>query len=421
MTELELKFVKYFNKLTIDGIIFSNNILDELETNDINELQTDINLECIKEILDEISYGHYPKSIIENTGILINYIKENCTENKETIEELNNSFNNLKETPTDEKLYLYEAFYKVLDSTYLPHLDYIEVDEESIRESIKFDSYTMYTLVNEEMEILNTELYLYSIRKFLIEMPEMFQDKKINKRALEILEKNKNIEGTDRLIHKIKHIDKFMENNFTVPKYKALYDYIVLQNMLNNNTLLKQYSNRISTDIIATLFSIIEEDLIKDEKNRKNALEILAMYREYIYENATKEEQKEYLKKHNKYLSILNSKTNFSDEMVYSECKTRINGTDTLKYTLKPLDIDNLIIKDLQILGLYMSDDKQYIKRKQEIEHEDIYLCINKFISIMPSIFDDETIYKRTLDLLDTKNVQTTKTKNKVKKIYEGR
>ena len=36
-------------------------------------------------------------------------------------------------------------------------------------------------------------------------------------------------------------------------------------------------------------------------------------------------------------------------------------------------------------------------------------------------IFDDETIYRRTLDLLDTKNVQTTKTKNKVKKIYEGR
>ena len=61
------------------------------------------------------------------------------------------------------------------------------------------------------------------------------------------------------------------------------------------------------------------------------------------------------------------------------------------------------------------------IKRKQEIEHEDIYLCINKFINIMPSIFDDETIYRRTLDLLDTKNVQTTKTKNKIKKIYEGR
>ena len=418
MTEQELKFVKYFNKLTIDGIIFSNNILEELEKNDIEELQKDINLECIKDILDEISYGHYPKSIIENTGILINYIKENSTINKEKIEELYIMYEKVKETKTDEKLYLFEAFYKVLDSTHLPYLDYyIEwIDEKAIRESIKFDSYTMYTLVNKEMEILNTELYLYSIRKFLIEMPEMFQDKTINKRTLEILEKNKNIEGSKRLIHKIKHIDKFMENNFTVPKYKVLYDYILLQNMLNNNTILKQYSNTISRDLISTLFSIIDEDLIKDEKNRKNALQILAMYRENIYENATKEELKEYLKIHNKYLSILNSKTEFSDDMIYSECKTRINGTDTLKYTMKPLDIDNLILKDLQIINLYMFTEERYKEKKEEIEHSDIYLCINKFLHIMPSIFDDETIYRRTLDLLDTKNMQTTKTKTKVKK-----
>ena len=39
----------------------------------------------------------------------------------------------------DEKLYLFEAFYKVLDSTHLPYLDYyIEwIDEKAIRESIK--------------------------------------------------------------------------------------------------------------------------------------------------------------------------------------------------------------------------------------------------------------------------------------------
>ena len=152
-----------------------------------------------------------------------------------------------------------------------------------------------------------------------------------------------------------------------------------------------------------------------------NALKILSIYRENIYENATKEELKEYLKIHNKYLSILNRKTEFSDDMIYSECNTRINGKDAIKYTLKPLDIDNLILKDLQIINLYMFDEERYKEKKEEIEHSDIYLCINKFLHIMPSIFDDETIYRRTLDLLDTKNIQTSKTKTKVKKIYEGR
>lgn len=421
MTEKELEFIKYFNKLTIEGIIFSNNFLEELEENDIEELQTDINLECIKEILDEISYGHYPKEIIENTGLLINYIKENSTINKEKIEEIYEKYEKVKDLPTDEKLYLYESFYKVLDSTYLPHLDYIEVDEESIKESIKFDSYTMYTLVNEDMKLLNTELYIYSIRKFLIEMPELFQDKTINKRALEILEKNKNIEGSKRLIHKIKHIDKFIENNFTIANYKELYDYIVLQNMLNNNKILREYSKNINTDLLTTLFSIIDNDLIKDEKNKKNAIEIMSIYKDKVYENESKENIKEYLKIHNEYLSTLNSKIEYNDNMIYTECATRLNGTDTLKYAIKPLDIDNLIIKDLQILGLYMSDKEKYEERKHQIEHDDIYLCINKFIHMMPSIFDDETIYRRTIDLLDTKNIQTSKTKNKVKKIYEGR
>jgi len=421
MTEVEVKILKYFNKITIERIIFSDNILEELETKDIKELQTNINLECITEILEEISYGHYPKNIIENTGILINYIKENFTNNKNKIDEINNLFENVKKTSTDEKLYLYEAFYKVMDSTYLPHLDYIEVDEKSIRESIKFDSYTMYTLVNNEMEILNTELYIYSIRKFLIEMPEMFLDKTINKRAREILEKNKHIKGSTRLMYKINNIDKFIDINFTIPKYKVLYDYIVLQNMLNNNKLLKQFSNKVSKDIISMLFSIIDEDLIKDEKNKKNAIEILSIYREYIYENSSKEELKEYLKIHNKYLLNLNSKKEFSDNTIYSECEKRIFGMDVIKYSLKPLDIDNLITKDLQILSLYMSEEERYNERKKQIEHEDIYLSINKFLQLAPSIFDDEIIYKRTIDLLDEKNIQTLKTKNKVKKIYKGR
>lgn len=418
MSEKELKFLKYFNKLTIEGIIYSDNVLENIEENDIEELTKDINLECIKEILEEMSYGHYPKQIIENVGVLIKYLKENTT-NKQ-IEEINNEYEKIKEIKTDEKLYLYESFTKVIDSTYLPYLDYVTVDEESIKSSIRFDSYVMNTLINEEIEILNTELYIYSIRKFLIEIPEIFEDKTINKRALQILEKNKNIKGAERLIYKIKHIDKFINNNFNIVDYKELYDYIVVQNMLNDNALLNKFNEKINEDILTTLFSIIDNDLIKDEKNKRNAIEILAIYKDNIYENK-KEELKEYLKIHNKYLSILNRKTEYNDDIIYSECITRIKGIDTLKYALKPLDIDNLIKKDLQLMNLYMFDEVKYEEKKNQIDHEDIYLSINKFLFLAPFIFDDEVIYKRTIDLLDYKNKETKKTKKKVKRIYEGR
>ena len=161
MSEQELNFVLYFNKITIEAMLFE----DDLKDIDIKELIKDINLDTILEIINEASYGHYPQIVINNLEKIINLLK-NISNPK--IEEIINKYEQIKNIKTDEKVYLIEAFYKVMDSTYLKYLDYITLDKEALKDSIRFDSVTINTLINNDMEILETELYIFSIKKFLI-------------------------------------------------------------------------------------------------------------------------------------------------------------------------------------------------------------------------------------------------------------
>lgn len=421
MTEQELKFVKYFNKINIDAMIFEQDFIKELDDCDVKELSSDINLDCISDLLEEISYGHYPKFATDNLGILIKYLNKNSEKNKEKIEEMLKHYEEIKNIETDNKIYLYEAFYKVIDSQYLKALDYINVDEESIIASIRFDSVTINTLINKNIEVLDTIFYVFSIKKFLLELPELFLDKDINKRAIEILEKNIKHDGASRLIYKLKHIEKFIENNFSMVYYKTLYDYIVLQNMLNNNIILRRNTEYISEDIMENLYYLIDENLIKDEKNKKAAYEIMNAYKDNKYDNLTTEQKREFLKKHNEYIGKLNSMTEYSNIIITSEYATRLDGINKGRVMIKPLDLDTLINKDLQLINLYMFDEKQYEEESKNIDHNDLYLCVNKFTKLAPSIFDDDIIYRRTMELLDSKNIPTKKVREKVKRIYQGR
>lgn len=422
MNEQELNFALYFNRITIEAMLFEEDLSIDIEAmlfeKDFLINNTQINLIVIEEILEEVSYGHYPKIFLENLKKLINGLKRF---NNSKIEDIVKKYEQIKNIETDENVYLYEAIYKVMDSTYLKYLNYISLDKEALKDSIRFDSVTINTLIDNNMEILETELYIYSIKKFLIEFPEMFLDKNINKRALEILEKNKNIKDSERLIYKIKHIKKFMENNFNLMIYKSLYEYILLQNMLNNNRILNDNMDKINSDIIENLYMIIDEDLIKDEKNKNTAYTVINKYKEKEIKKLDEKEKKEFIEKINNYIGKLNLISEYNDDIIISEYVTRLDGINKVKYLFNLLDLDLLIIKDLQIINLYMFDEEKYIEKREEINHKDIYLSINKFLKLAPSIFDDETIYRRTIELLDNNDLKTKKVKNKVKKIYKGR
>ena len=423
MSEQELNFVLYLNRIQIEAMLFDDDFsIDDMKAMLFKENflinNTEINLIVIEEIVEEASYGYYPEIVLKNLEKIINSLK-NISNTK--IEEIINKYEQIKDITTDEKVYLIEAFYKVMDSTYLKYLDYITLDKEALKDSIRFDSVTINTLINNDMEILETELYIFSIKKFLIEFPEMFLDKNINKRALQVLEKNKDIKDAERLIYKVKHIKKFKNNNFNLIIYKALYDYIVLKNMLNNNKVFNDNIDKINSDIIDNLYEIIDQELIKDDKNKDIAYRMLQEYKEKELEKLNKEEKKVFVEKINNYIGKLNSIREYNNDIIISEYVSRLDGINKIKYLFNILDLDNLIINDLQVMNLYMFDEEKYIEKREEIDHKDIYLSINKFLKLTPSIFDDETIYKRTIELLDNNDYKTKKVKNKVKKIYEGR
>ena len=107
--------------------------------------------------------------------------------------------------------------------------------------------------------------------------------------------------------------------------------------------------------------------------------------------------------------------------LLQSEYVTRLKNLSVSEFIFNPLKIDELIKKDLAVFSLYMFDDEKYKENLEIINHEKLYLSINKFINLNPSMFDDETVYKRTIDLLDANDRNTKKVKNKVNKIYNGR
>lgn len=414
------KLAFYFNKISLDALLISKDFKESLNEIKIEELTSDINLMVILEKLKNIKYGHYIKEELDNLKVIVELLKSENT-NNEIIDEIINEYENVKDTKTDEKVYLIECFYKVMDSSYLKGFDYIEsIDKEEIKDTIEFDNVTIYTLINDKYEIYETDFYICSIKKFLIEFPEMFKNKKINKRALEILEKNKSSKDAERLMYKIKNINKFMDTNFDILLYKSLYDYIIVQNMLNNNKFLDESIDLITTNKIEILFNLIDEKLIKDEKNKQAAYKILQEYKERKLPDLSDENKKELIKKINEYIGKLNQMTDF-DLLLQSEYVTRLKNLSVSEFIFNPLKIDELIKKDLAVFSLYMFDDEKYKENLEIINHEKLYLSINKFINLNPSMFDDETVYKRTIDLLDANDRNTKKVKNKVNKIYNGR
>ncbi len=414
------KLAFYFNKISLDALLISKDFKESLNEIKIEELTSDINLMVILEKLKNIKYGHYIKEELDNLKIIVELLKRE-NPNNEIIDEIINEYENVKDTKTDEKVYLIECFYKVMDSSYLKGFDYIEsIDKENVKYTIEFDNVTIYTLINDKYEIYETDYYICSIKKFLIEFPEMFKNKKINKRALEILEKNKSSKDAERLMYKIKNINKFTDTNFDILLYKSLYDYIIVQNMLNNNQFLDENIDLITTNKIEILFNLIDEKLIKDEKNKQAAYKILQEYKERKLPYLSDENKKELIKKINEYIGKLNQMTDFN-LLLQSEYVTRLKNLSVSEFIFNPLKIDELIKKDLAVFSLYMFDDEKYKENLEIINHEKLYLSINKFINLNPSMFDDETVYKRTIDLLDANDRNTKKVKNKVNKIYNGR
>lgn len=414
MTDYSDDFYSYYLSIYNDTLFFDNDIYETLENSKKIILSDDYLESLCSKIGDMKEQLFYPKKAIDNIENIIDYIKENIENSNELLDYIIEEFEYIKQMPCSDKIYISELMIKFIDVDLYLDLQKLKINKEMIENSIYFDLIALYDLTHDS-EIKSSDYYILSLKKFIHDFPEMFLDENINSKALEILDKNALNKDAERLRYKITNIKKFINNNFDYVKFKALFDYVLVQNMIIDKENINRYKDFIDEELLNTVYYIIDNNLISSEIERKNLLEIVNIYKENTTKDLTKDELKQFLAIHNDYIGKINLMDPSDDKMTVSEYQIR---QKRIHYMFNNLNIGYLIECDLCVLYMYLIDDQEYQKKIKKIDHKDLYLSINKFLKLAPSIFDNKIIYDRTMDMLDSNNIETRKTKNKVKRIY---
>lgn len=412
--EIEIEYQDinhYFIDKYTDAILMLTDFESSKELIDDNLLREDNYLYYLNDKMEYILESKiYPKIVINNLGKMIKHIKEINGKN-DLLKELSKKYEKIENLEDSDELYTKEFCLKYSSIDNLNK----DFNVNELRKSIILDFQVLCDLIYE-----TESKYEYdsekSIRKFMFEYPEMFLDKEISKNTINILEKN-NTEDSNKLIRKIKKMKRKELYSFDMNEYKRLYYYILLQNMmankLDNKIVIENFYDDIDY-LIEYLHIEIDSDMICDERMKQKTIDIMFEIREYMHDNLDIEDYKEFLKTHNEYLSKINCLNINANKYYYEEYMRRATGKDKFKYTFEPLQNNLLLLNDLSLLQLYIKDEETYNKEKEAFMNNDkINLSVNKFIYLYPSLFDDEIILNRTLEILDANK----KNKNLCKKI----
>ncbi len=422
MNEKELRLYTYVNSLYIDYLLFCDKLEENLEFASTTETFNQVFLsDLLFKINDLIKEQYYPKKSIDNLRTIINYLNNYNFETTNIDEKINNlrllkkineKFSQINDLNVTENIYFYEYLIKFGTYENLKDMDLNKFlcDKKLIEESIVFDFFAIKVLLDKEFveDNIDDEKYVYSIKKFFNDLPEMFLDKEINRRAIYILEKHEN---TSVLVSKLKNIkENLQDSTFDFVKFKSLYDYILVQNILIDNEVDLDYKTFVEENTIETIYTMIDNNLLYNEKGYNNIRKVLYNCLDYVDENKTKEEKREFLKKYNSYMGKLNLLKDYSaSDFIGCELINRYGIVKTyikvfLLTAKKNIKLLECIKTDLDILNIYGLNKEEYIKEKNQLKDKEIYSSIYKFLNIVPSIFNDQTIYSRTIDLLNSSN-----------------
>lgn len=401
----------FFMSLYNDAIIFSRDKFEEkLQSTDYIKENSYI-LSVIHKINEIVERQDYPEYAINNLGKIIDYLGQKYKDNK-YVDLARRKYNKLLDINCVEDVYEYEAMVKFCGLDYAL-LDKMDFNREFIEQSIVFDLITFKTLLNGSDNIDKNYLYIASLKKFFMEFPGIFLNKKINENAKKILNVNIDDEEAKRLMYKLNHIEKFTKNNFDYFRFKSLVDYIVIQDMLINRKEYQLNKNLVGKHKMESLYSIIEGNLLYKSKMRNNALEIMSNYKNDVILSLDQLEKKSELTTYYNALGKLNTYEDDKSIFVESEYINRLDKMEKIKAMFIPYDLEHLIENDMLVL-IYLMTEKE-----KGIDYNNVHLTINKFLNIVPEMFDNPEIYERTMKLLKKKDIHTMITKNKVKSIYK--
>ena len=408
-----IEFQKYYISLYLDSVFFCDDSIARIKDN-IDSITSSEALEVFYDTLVEIeSTLCYPKEVVNSIGEIIDYIETHIKEeNIELFNKIKNKYFEIKDLEFNDGKYLYEAILKCLDVDNVYNQNF---NVEVIRNSIIFDYYAFTSFLSDDIEIDKNYYYIMALKKLMIVYPEIFLDKEINKRALDILEKNKEYDEAERLTYKMEHIDLFLDVHFNFSEFTSVIDYTVVEAMLLKRQNIQKYKPLLTSGSIHTVFEIIDKNCLDNEVMKKNLYDIMSTYKEMYFEDPSipKDIKKRFMLKYNEYIGKLNQINNYDQDTVMGEFKLRTDIIDKIKTMFKPFKLDGLFDQDIEYL--------KHIIYSSEIDNKDtLYLTLNKCLRLIPSMFDNKKIYDKTMSLLDENNIHNKLVKKKINKIYRG-
>lgn len=269
----------YYYELLDDYLFFSPNIEE-----DINILQNVIKdkkhiSSLNKRLMKIYEKSIYPAFIKQNIDKLLDFLIENANLKDKVFLEVNKISNSRKfnlEIDNSYEIYTMElkAKYDQLE-TYLEH-PYQAIKEQDIIESIRFDFLVFQSYYfsskdyNRYLPNLVNHNYILSIKKFLIDIPSLFNNPTIKKRTIDnlttILEKTKDDKQIKEINKIIEDVEKRRSNKTVIVDLEGIYLLLLTKKILvtdkpmrNSLTESDYYLDYLKTFILDYDFYISEE------------------------------------------------------------------------------------------------------------------------------------------------------------------
>lgn len=400
------EFVDYFYNTYINSLIFNIDNIKILQDDNQIIKDRDFAPALIKKLKSMNSGTTYPVNVLQNLKDLVDRVSKYTNSKNKSI--INEEYKKLLFTKIGGGIYIEEYRKRFMQPEEIKQ-NVLYIEKGDICNSVMYDFALLYTLIDQDEEIAINDYCVYSMKAILHDFPNLFLDSKINRRAQDILDKQDESVLRDRLKYKIQHINKFVDNKIDYFNIKSAYKYILVQNMLIDKEVLQENIGDMDF-LMETLKDIIDNSLIDNQYEQRNAIEMLDSYKNICIEK-NPNDKKEITDEVNEYILKTNT-LEFNHEKMVSELFVRF-GRFRIIQILDNMDvIDTLIKTDLSVMNYLISGTEC------DLMTYDCHLSIRKILFMCPSLFDEPIVYERAMKLLSLNN-----NKNeirKIKKIYKG-
>jgi hypothetical protein len=430
--DLEIIKKEIFYAYFIEYLLFSNNFDNLIENGYLDiDIKSGLVTYLYEFILNIKDNNIYPKYIIDRLKQLIKKLEnyELCKDYEELIKPMSEIMNENDFSDSTE-VYNREYISRYANVNNSKNYDLLPVTKLYIDIQKDFQYFNALCMKNKELEQCIDEDFLYFLNKLMIDFPEIYMYKPMKDKIIRIL-KEKKYENGDKYIHIFSDKTRYKRYvGFDLSKVEGFYLLTILKKLL--------FSKNISQELNEVpLYYLYNDNFLQNmcfqvEEYVENGGVIKQIYDNFI-------ELLDYLRIHLNDLDLSYKKDIIA---IINSCMTNLNmlkkETSTYIYLneqcirlgsgLEFLLSDNLkkeeminhidfLISLTPIVFEYLLGKRELKEIKDKCQEEEFISVIQYLFNNYPKMFFDDTIYERTMSLLNNINVNTNDIKKKIYKI----